>query len=257
MMKLINRLGVCGSICRHHNDISGFKAETTSTTSEKKINVLFIVSDDLKASALGCYGNKVCKTPNIDKLASRGMVFNRAYCQGMACAPSRKSFMFSRYQDTAGTNLGEHFKNNGWYTARVGKIYHMRVPGDIIAGTHGLDVESSWTERFNSPGREAHTPGDYACLNLNIFTKEQEDRESTAMPNRMFVSVKYEGDGSDQPDHKTATKTVELLRKHKDEPFFLAVGFVRPHYPNVAPKSVFPKLPMAGHETACSHEKRH
>ena len=158
-------------------------------------NVLFIVSDDLKASALGCYGNKVCRTPNIDRLARGGMVFNRAYCQGMACAPSRKSFMFSRYLDTKGTNLGEHFKNNGWYTARVGKIYHMRVPGDIIAGTNGLDVESSWTERFNSPGREAHTPGDYACLNLNIFTRELEGRESTAMPNRMFVSVSYQGDG--------------------------------------------------------------
>tara|TARA_E500000081_G_C6138206_1_gene358295 strand:+ start:1526 stop:2986 length:1461 start_codon:yes stop_codon:yes gene_type:complete len=202
-------------------------------------NVLFIVSDDLKASALGCYGNKVCRTPNIDKLAREGMLFNRAYCQGMACAPSRKSFMFSRYLDTKGTNLGEHFKNNGWYTARVGKIYHMRVPGDIIAGTNGLDIESSWTERFNSPGREAHTPGDYACLNLNIFTRELEGRESTAMPNRMFVSVSYQGDGSDQPDHQTASKAMELLKEHKDESFFLAVGLIRPHYPNVAPKQYF------------------
>lgn len=216
------------------------QANTTSTPSNHKIkNVLFIVSDDLKASALGCYGNKVCKTPNIDKLAQGGMLFNRAYCQGMACAPSRKSFMFSRYQDTKGTNLGEHFKNNGWYTARVGKIYHMRVPGDIIAGTHGLDIESSWTERFNSPGQEAHTPGNYACLNLNIFTDELQGRESTAMPNRMFVSVKYKGDGSDQPDHQTASKIIQLLGEHKNKPFFMAAGFVRPHYPNVAPEQYF------------------
>lgn len=206
-------------------------------------NVLFLVSDDLKANVLGCYGDEVCETPNIDELANEGMVFNRAYCQGMSCAPSRKSFMFSRYKGTAGVNLGEHFKNNGWYTARVGKIYHMRVPGDIIAGTHGLDVASSWTERFNSPGREAHTPGDYACLNLNIFTTELEGRESTRMPNRMFVSVSYEGDGSDQPDHKTATKTIELLRKHGKKPFFIAAGLIRPHYPNVAPKQYFSRYP--------------
>jgi len=202
-------------------------------------NVLFVISDDLKASVLGCYGDQVCKTPNIDKLASEGMVFNRAYCQGTWCKPSRRSFMFSRYQDTAGINLGEHFKNNGWYTARVGKIYHMRVPGDIIDGTDGDDVASSWTERFNSQGQEAHTPGDYACLNLNIFTDELEGRESTQMPNRMFVYVSTKGDGSDQPDYKTATQTIELLREHKNEPFFIAAGLIRPHYPNVAPEHCF------------------
>ena len=83
-------------------------------------NVLFIVSDDLKASVLGCYGDQVCKTPNIDELASQGMVFNRAYCQGMACGPSRRSFMAGRYLDTVGASLGEQFKNNGFYTDRVG-----------------------------------------------------------------------------------------------------------------------------------------
>jgi iduronate 2-sulfatase len=217
--------------------------DATDTVEAGIKNVLFIVSDDLKASVLGCYGDKVCKTPNIDKLASEGMVFNRAYCQGMMCAPSRRSFMFSRYLDSAGVNLGEHFKNNGWYTARVGKIYHMRVPDDIINGTNGSDVASSWTERFNSQGQEAHTPGKYACLNLNIFTEKLEGRESIRMPNRMFVSVSYKGDGSDQPDYKTATKTIELLRKNKDKPFFIAAGLVRPHYPNVAPEQYFEPYP--------------
>ncbi len=208
-------------------------------------NVLFIVSDDLKASVLGCYGDRVCETPNIDRLARDGVVFERAYCQGTVCAPSRFSFMFSRYQDKAGVNLGEHFRTNGWYTARVGKIYHMRVPGDIIAGTNGLDIASSWTERFNSPGREAHTPGHYACLNQNIFTTELEGRQSTRMPHRMFVTVKYEGDGSDQPDHKSAAKAVELLKGHRDEPYFLAVGLVRPHYPMVAPQQFFDPYPWS------------
>jgi iduronate 2-sulfatase len=206
-------------------------------------NVLFIVSDDLKASVLGCYGDKVCHTPNIDKLASEGVVFERAYCQGTWCAPSRESFMFSRYQGGGKVNLGQHFRENGWYSARVGKIYHMRVPGDIIAGTNGKDVESSWTQRFNSPGREAHTPGHYACLNQNIFTTALEGRQSTRMPHRMFVTVRYESDGADQPDHKSASKAIDLLLQHRDKPFFLAVGLIRPHYPMVAPQQYFDPFP--------------
>ena len=207
-------------------------------------NVLMIVSDDLKASALGCYGNKICATPNLDRLASRGMVFERAYCQATWCAPSRASFMHGRYLGKGGTNIGEHFRNHGLHSARVGKIYHMRVPGDIIAGTDGQDIISTWDERFNTKGKEAHTPGDYACHNLNIFTKELEGRQSTRMPHRMFVSVEYKGDGSDQPDWQAADKTIELLRKHKEKPFFLATGFVRPHYPNVAPTSYFERYPF-------------
>ena len=211
---------------------------------EPKIkNVLFLVSDDLRANALACYGDRFCKTPNLDKLASRGMLFERAYCQGTVCAPSRTSFMHSRYRGSENITLGQHFKDHGSYSARVGKIFHMRVPGDIIAGTDGKDIPACWTEKFNSPGKEAHTPGDYACLNLNIFTDKLEGRQSTRMPHRMFVSVEYEGDGSDQPDHKTATKTIELLRKHKDEPFFIAAGFVRPHYPMVAPHQYFKPYP--------------
>ncbi len=208
-------------------------------------NVLFLISDDLKASALGCYGNEICKTPNIDKLASQGMVFDRAYCQGTSCGPSRRSFMRSRYRDKDNLTLGEHFQNNGVYTGRVGKIFHMRVPGDIIAGTNGEDVEACWTERFNTQGREAHTVGDYSCLNLNIFTRDEENRQSTRMPHRMFVSVEYEGDGSDQPDFQAAKMTVSLLNQKKAEPFFLATGFVRPHYPSVAPTQYFAPYPFA------------
>ena len=214
-----------------------------SAKEEKITNVLFLISDDLKASVLGCYGNKVCKTKNIDRLAKRGVVFERAYCQGTWCSPSRTSFMHSRYKGSADLNLGKLFKDNSYYSARVGKIYHMRVPGDIIDGTDGLDVASSWTEKFNSSGLEAHTPGDYACLNLNVFTKDLEGRQSTRMPHRMFVTVSYDGDGSDQPDHKTASKVVDLMRKHKNEPFFLAAGFVRPHYPMVQPKQYFDEYP--------------
>lgn len=206
-------------------------------------NVLFIVADDLRANVLGCYGDEFCKTPNIDRLAKSGLLFEKAYCQGTWCAPSRLSFMHSRYAGSTGVNMGEHFQTNGWYTARVGKIYHMRVPGDIIAGTHGLDIASSWTERFNVPGREAHTPGDYACLNQNVFTRSQKDRQSTRMPHRPFVSVVCDGDGSDQPDYKAASKAIELLQKNRNGKFFLAVGLVRPHYPMVAPQAYFDLYP--------------
>ena len=206
-------------------------------------NVLFIVSDDLKASVLGCYGDPHAITPNLDRLAKQGTVFEHAYCQGVVCEPSRRSFMFSRYQGKSPLNLGQHLRLNGWYTARVGKIYHMRVPGDIIAGTNGRDEASSWSERFNSPGPEAHTPGDYACLNLNVFTDRLENRESTQTKHRMFVTVKHEGEGEEQADHKAATKAIELLQEHHDEPFFLAVGFVRPHYPMVAPRKYFDNYP--------------
>lgn len=207
-------------------------------------NVLLVMSDDLRANVLGCYGNSLCRTPNLDRLAQRGVVFDRAYCQGTWCAPSRRSLMYSRYLGTGKATLGEHLKRHGWYSARVGKIFHMRVPGDIIDGTDGEDVPATWTERFNSQGNEAHTPGDYACLNLNIFTDELEGRQSAKMPHRMFVSVQYDGDGSDQPDHKTATKTIELLQKHGDQPFFIAAGFVRPHYPMVAPRQYFAPYPF-------------
>jgi iduronate 2-sulfatase len=200
---------------------------------------VLIISDDLKADALGCYGNAICETPHLDRLAAEGMVFTRAYCQGTWCAPSRQSLMYSRYRGKSRRNLGEYFIDHDFYTARVGKIFHMRVPGDIIPGTNGADVASSWTERFNSPGREAHTPGHYACLNLNQFTTELEGRQSTAMPHRMFVTVRYEGDGADQPDAKSAAKAIELLRAHHGEPFLLAVGLIRPHYPMVAPQQYF------------------
>ena len=215
---------------------------------ESKIkNVLFLISDDLKATTLGAYGDRVVQTPNIDRLAREGMVFKRGYCQGTTCGPSRRSFMRSRYGDELGMTMGQNFIEHGFYSARVGKIFHMKVPGDIIAGTDGQDVAECWTERFNSPGLEAHTAGLYSLYNHDIETTSMKDRASTAEHDRWFVSVQYEGDGSDQPDHKTASKTIELIREQarSDRPFFIAAGFVRPHYPNVAPSQYFDLYPPA------------
>tara|TARA_B100001094_G_scaffold50320_1_gene45814 strand:- start:4478 stop:5839 length:1362 start_codon:yes stop_codon:yes gene_type:complete len=215
-------------------------------SAESKVkNVLLIVSDDLKADAMGCYGNKLAQTPHLDQLANEGMLFRNAYCQGTVCKPSRASFMRGRRQGGKGITWGEHFINNGFSSTRVGKIFHMRVPGDIIPGTNGEDVAACWSARYNMPGKEAHTPGNYACLNLNKFTTKLEGRQSTKMPYRMFVTVDYVGDGSDQPDWKAAAKSIELLKdlKKDDKRFFLATGFVRPHYPNVAPEQYFARYP--------------
>ena len=95
-------------------------AKENSLDSPKIQRVLFLVSDDLKASALGCYGNTLCKTPNIDRLAKEGMVFENAYCQGLWCAPSRTSFMHSRYKGEGTTNLGQCFREAGGPNADFG-----------------------------------------------------------------------------------------------------------------------------------------
>ena len=111
--------------------------------SERVPTILLILSDDLKASALPAYGNTVCKTPNIDRLAKSGMVFERAYCQGLACSPSRPSMLRSIYPKSKATapTIGEHLQKHGMHTARVGKIFHMPVPHAQLDGSNGRDVD--------------------------------------------------------------------------------------------------------------------
>src|SRR5688500_1392430 len=123
-------------------------ASAAEPSAKQPLNVLFIISDDLTATALSCYGNTVVKTPHIDSLAARGTRFTRAYCQGTYCGPSRASFLSGYYPHATGV-LGytsprpaigdrgtwpEHFKNAGYYTARVSKLYHMGVPGGLEDG---------------------------------------------------------------------------------------------------------------------------
>ncbi|MEO1616306.1 MAG: sulfatase [Planctomycetota bacterium] len=206
-------------------------------------NVLFIILDDLRADVLGCYGDTVTRSPHLDQLASEGLRFDNAYCQGTWCLPSRRAMMRSQYVRKDGPTLGETLRAAGHTSVRVSKIFHMRVPGDIVDGTDGPDVEACWDQRFNSPGPEFNTPGDYACLNLNVFTREIPGRQGTGMPHRPYVTVKSDGDGVEQSDYKTATKAIELLREFRDQSFFLAVGLVRPHYPMVAPAELFEHYP--------------
>ena len=215
---------------------------------ERVTNILLIMSDDLKASALPAYGNTVCKTPNIDRLAKSGMVFERAYCQGLACSPSRPSMLRSIYPKSKATapTIGEHLQKHGMHTARVGKIFHMPVPHAQLDGSNGRDVAECWTERYNTKTAETFSPGLYRLLNSDIVTRKIEGRDAKG-PNRMWATVETDKeDGSDQADYMVATKAVELLRERKKagKPFFLGVGFVRPHFPMVQPKKFFNMYPQ-------------
>ena len=220
---------------------------------ENKPNILFIISDDLTATAVSSYENKACKTPNIDKLASQGIRYTRAYTQYPVCGPSRASFMSGYYPNATTTfgyvsgreNIGPNrktwsqlFKDNGYYTARVSKIYHMGVPIDIETGSDGQDDEASWTERFNSQGDEWRTKGEAELVQGNP------DGTIERKGGNVMTIVKAEGDDLVHSDGKTAEKAIELIKKHKNEAFFLAVGFVRPHVPFVAPKRYFEPYPF-------------
>ena len=214
-----------------------------------RYNVLFLISDDLTYTALSCYGNKVCKTPNIDRLAARGTRFTRAYCQGTYCGPSRASFMSGYYPHATGelgyrnprprigdrATWSQHFINNGYHASRVSKIYHMGVPGGIEGGGHGADDEASWTERFNSKGPEWRAPGDGETLQNNP------DGKKPAVGGNTFVVVEADGDDLVHSDGRTAAKACKLIaeRKNSKQPFWLGVGFVRPHVPFVAPRSYY------------------
>jgi iduronate 2-sulfatase len=223
---------------------------------DNKYNILFIISDDLTSTALSCYGNKVSKTPNIDRLAARGTRFTRTYCQTPYCGPSRASMMFGYYphatkvfgyasgREAVGPNKkswSQHFMANGYHTARVSKIYHMGVPIGIEEGTDGADDAASWNEKYNSQGPEWKAKGPGETLESNP------DGKKPPIGGNNFVVVEAEGDDLVHSDGKTAAKAVELLHQFKDKskPFFLGVGFVRPHVPFVAPKKYYAPYPYA------------
>ncbi|MEO1011461.1 MAG: sulfatase [Bacteroidota bacterium] len=215
-------------------------------------NVLFIIADDLTATAVSSYENDACQTPNIDKLASEGTLYTKAYCQFPVCGPSRASMMSGYYPSATTTygyvsgreNIGpdrktwpQLFKDNGYYTARVSKIFHMGVPIDIELGSNGQDDEASWTERFNSPGPEWKADGEAELVQGNP------DGSLPRAGGNVMTIVKASGGDGIHSDGKTADKAIQLIRKHKDSPFFIAVGFVRPHVPFVAPRAYFDPYP--------------
>lgn len=208
-------------------------------------NVLFIAADDLN-TALGCYGDPVAKTPQLDRLAASGVRFDRAYHQIPLCNPARASLMTGRRPDTTQVyDLERHFREAlpgvvtlpqafakaGYFTARVGKIYHYDVPAGI--GTAGLDDAASWQETVNPSGRDKT---DEAL----VFNAEPHRKISAALS-----WLAAEGEDGEQTDGLVASEVIRLMEAHREGPFFIAAGFFRPHTPFVAPKAYFDLHPLA------------
>ena len=213
---------------------------------ERKLNVLFIAVDDMN-SDLACYGHPFVKSPNIDRLATMGVKFDHAYCQFPLCCPSRSSLLTglrpgttrvfgNTYHFRTGlpnvVTLPQLFKNNGYYSARVGKIYHYGNPGDI--GTSGLDDPPSWNHFVNPAGR------DKTVLETDIINYTPRRGLGSAM---CFLADQ-KGKDEEHTDGKVALEAIKLIEQHKDQPFFIAAGFYKPHTPYVAPRKYFDLYPM-------------
>lgn len=211
----------------------------------EKMNILFISVDDMN-NDLGCYGNAQVKSPNLDKLAARGIKFDRAYCQFPLCSPSRTSIMTGLRPDATRVfdlqyhfrqevpdvvTLSQFFKNNGYYAARVGKIYHYGNPGQI--GTDGLDDPPSWIEKFNPAGR------DKTVLEPEIIRLSRGGLGSS-----ISVLADKEGRDEEHTDGMVASEAIRLMEANKGKPFFIAAGFYRPHCPYVAPQKYFDLYPL-------------
>jgi uncharacterized sulfatase len=208
-------------------------------------NVLFIVSDDLSPTALGCYGHPLVKSPNVDSIAASGLRFDRAYCQFALCAPSRASFLTGLRPNTTrvlsngpdfrefvpnAVTLPQLFKNNGYQVIREGKMFHMGVPTTV--GTDRWQDAASWTHNGSPQGKEHRSRGEGKDLTPGIGDGRSMHYIRTADP-------------SEQADFDAANRAIAHLEKNRNTPFFLGLGFVRPHVPLVAPDKFFDMYPLA------------
>jgi iduronate 2-sulfatase len=206
-------------------------AAKAAETKPKRPNILFIAVDDLRTE-LGCYGASHIKSPNIDRIAKQGMVFDRAYCQQAVCSPSRTSLVTGARPDSTKVwdlvthfrdampdvvTLPQHFKDNGYFVQAMGKIYHP-----------GYDDKRSWSVPWQTPNAPT-----YALKNA-VPEKDEDKPKSKNGP--AFESA----DVADNfyKDGMVADLAVSTLRglKGKSEPFFLGVGFAKPHLPFVSPQ---------------------
>ena len=234
----------------------------------QKPNILVIVSDDLN-TRIGPFMQVENHTPHLDKLANEGVRFTRAYSQFPLCGPSRASFMSGLYPETNGVlgnidtpgsykketpalanhpSMAGFFREHGYFTARVSKIYHMGVPGGIERGEPGGDEPDSWDYAYNVMAPETMSQG-----KLELLSPKNPHYGSNFA--RMILP---DGTEQTQADYLAASQAISILenragkvpengtnkqRIKKDAPFFLAVGFVRPHVPLIAPKNCFDPYP--------------
>lgn len=206
-------------------------------------NVLLIIVDDLRSS-LGCFGDELADTPHIDSLANESLVFDRAYCQQALCSPSRSSMLTGRRPNTTGVvglsqdfrkklpdvvTLPQMFREAGYQTRAFGKVHH---------GHGDLDDEASWSQ---APWRlqdwsHYHTPESLAVLETQRqFMIDNGYTEKPRGPAIEVAPVK----GELLVDGEIASEAIRCLEELQDQPFFLAVGFRKPHLPFVAPAECF------------------
>lgn len=210
-------------------------------------NVLFMMADDLNNS-LGCYGNALVKTPNLDKLAARGVRFEKAACQFPLCGPSRNSMLTGLYPNSSGilTNsqvfrqtipshvpMPQAFRLAGYFATRIGKLYHYGVPNSI--GTNGHDDPGSWEMEINPAG------ADRMIDMPNIFSLLPGNYGGTLS---WYASPSPDEKHTDGMMAREAEWVLERCARDKDRPFFLALGFFRPHTPYVSPKKWFDGYPV-------------
>ena len=241
------------NLCRFVVPLFLFAASAATAAENAKPNILFIAVDDLRPE-FGAYGASYIKSPNLDRIARAGITFNRAYCQQAVCSPTRSSLMTGTRPDTTKVwdlvthfrtalpdvvTLGQHFKNNGYFVQGMGKIYHG-----------GYDDAPTWSVPWQSPPAQAYGLPENLALNQRQFAGEPDGdapkkkggknaKQAATPPGSRGPAF----EGADVPDNtfqdgKVAELAVTTLRelKKKSEPFFLAVGFVRPHLPFVSPK---------------------
>ncbi|MDH4474931.1 MAG: sulfatase [Verrucomicrobiaceae bacterium] len=229
-----------------------------------KPNVLLIISDDLRPQ-LGCYGDPIVKTPNLDHFAKTALRFDRAYVQSAICSPSRNSFLSGLRPATTGlrgfgttlrdvapdvVTLPQHFKSHGWQSAAIGKVFHVYAE----TGLGSEDDPASWSQPLYLPKNPVWGPAQDKIRAAQI----EADRVAGKTYNHSHDWPRGEAiEAPNIPDHslrdgETALKAADFLQSRStktDEPFFLAVGFYQPHLPFVAPKKYFDlydpdKLPL-------------
>lgn len=224
---------------------AGVSALSATWAQQQRGNVLFIASDDLN-NCFSTYGHPLVKTPNLDRIARQGVRFDRAYCQFPLCSPSRASIMTGLAPDTTQVydlkrhfresvpdvvTLGQTFQRNGYFSARVGKIYHYGNPGQI--GTDGLDDPPTWNQKVNPIG---------------VDKKREEPLLTNYTPTRgLGSSLSYYASPAKDEEHTdgiVASETIRLMEENRGRPWFLGAGFYRPHCPYIAPSKYFDKIPL-------------